>query len=58
VLDVTDAGAVDRVFATVGALDHLVICAAGALAGPCADLDERDVRDFFEAKVWGQYRCL
>ena len=52
------AGAADRVFATVGTLDHLITCAAGALAGSFAELNEREVRGFFEARFWRQYRCI
>ncbi|TDE00927.1 SDR family oxidoreductase [Jiangella asiatica] len=55
-VDVTDAAAVDEAFAELGPLDHLVCAAAGAVAGPFTDLAERDVRDFFETKFWGQYR--
>jgi hypothetical protein len=36
VLDVTDANAVDRAFATIGP-GHLITCAVGALAGLAAD---------------------
>lgn len=58
VLDVTDGDAVEGAFASVGAFDHLVTCAAGSLAGPFAELAESDVRDFFETKFWGQYRSV
>src|SRR5260370_16043441 len=58
VADVTDRTAVMRAFAAVGGLDHLITCAAGALAGQFAELAEEDVRDFFEGKFWGQHRSV
>ncbi len=57
VLDVRDAEAVDRAFAEIGPIDHLVTCASGTIAGPFAELAEHEVRSFFDVKFWGQYRA-
>ena len=58
VLDVTDGDAVTRVFKEIGPFDHLVTCAAGITIGPFAELPESALRDFFEAKFWGQVRAI
>jgi NAD(P)-dependent dehydrogenase (short-subunit alcohol dehydrogenase family) len=57
VLDVRDADAVDRAFAEIGPINHLVTCASGTIAGPFAELAEHEVRSFFDVKFWGQYRA-
>lgn len=56
-LDVSDDEAVQRCFAEIGELDHLVTAAAGNVVGSVAGLDPASARGFFEAKFWGQYLC-
>ncbi|WP_063806299.1 SDR family oxidoreductase [Streptomyces kanamyceticus] len=57
-LDVTDGAAVTEVMGSVGTIDHLLTCASGAVVAPFEELGEAAVRQFFEVKWWGQYRCL
>ncbi|MEJ1978352.1 MAG: SDR family oxidoreductase [Acetobacteraceae bacterium] len=57
-LDVTDESAVERVFADIGTIDHLITAAAGSLRGRLVDLDTRRARALFEAKFWGQHHCV
>lgn len=57
-LDVTDGAAVEEVMGSVGTIDHLFTCASGAVVAPFEELTEAQVRQFFEVKWWGQYRCL
>lgn len=57
-LDVTDEAAVERTFATLGELDHVVTAAAGTLRGRLTDLTTGDARALFESKFWGQHHCV
>ncbi|WP_157869234.1 SDR family NAD(P)-dependent oxidoreductase [Streptomyces atriruber] len=57
-LDVTDGAAVEEVMGSVGTIDHLFTCASGSVIAPFDELTEAQVRQFFEVKWWGQYRCL
>ncbi|MFF3643721.1 SDR family NAD(P)-dependent oxidoreductase [Streptomyces sp. NPDC002564] len=57
-LDVTDGAAVEEVMGSVGTIDHLLTCASGNVIAPFGELTEERVRQFFEIKWWGQYRCL
>lgn len=57
-LDVTDGDAVEEVMASVGTIDHLFTCASGSVVAPFEELTEAEIRQFFEVKWWGQYRCL
>lgn len=58
VLDVTDSDAIDDVMGSIGTIDHLFTPAAGITMAPFTELSEEQVRDFFETKWWGQYRCV
>jgi NAD(P)-dependent dehydrogenase (short-subunit alcohol dehydrogenase family) len=57
-VDITDESAVQRVFETIGALDHLVTAAAGTYRGKIAETDTAAARALFESKYWGQHHCL
>jgi NAD(P)-dependent dehydrogenase (short-subunit alcohol dehydrogenase family) len=52
-LDVTDEAAVQKFFANMGGLDHLVYCAGDAL--PAAVITTEEARKFFEVRFWGMY---
>jgi NAD(P)-dependent dehydrogenase (short-subunit alcohol dehydrogenase family) len=54
-LDCNDRAALDRFFARVGAVDHLVLTLSGGEgAGPFSGLDLAALRRGFEAKLWPQ----
>lgn len=54
-LDCTDRASLDRFFARVGPVDHLVLTLSGGEgAGPFAQLDLAALRRGFEAKFWPQ----
>jgi NAD(P)-dependent dehydrogenase (short-subunit alcohol dehydrogenase family) len=55
-LDVTDDDAVERAFALVGAIDHLVCTAASGFPRDLLSSPEQ-TRLLMESKLWGQYRC-
>lgn len=58
-LDATDRNAAGSVFAAIGAIDHLVVCATGAAgAGPFRELSLAELRAGFEAKVLAHLNCL
>jgi NAD(P)-dependent dehydrogenase (short-subunit alcohol dehydrogenase family) len=45
--------AVERLFAAIGTVDHLVLCLSGGKgAGPFGELPLTELRDGFEAKFW------
>jgi NAD(P)-dependent dehydrogenase (short-subunit alcohol dehydrogenase family) len=52
-----DLASVEAAFEQVGALDHLVITAAGGFPAGLFKASEEDVRGLFDSKFWGQYRC-
>jgi len=57
-LDFTDDDAVKRFFEAVGAMDHLVVAAAGPPAwGNFLELDGAALRRAFETKFWGYFTC-
>jgi NAD(P)-dependent dehydrogenase (short-subunit alcohol dehydrogenase family) len=57
-LDVTDEKAVERAFAGIGRIDHLVTAAAGSLRGRLVDLDTAKARALYETRFWGQHHCV
>jgi NAD(P)-dependent dehydrogenase (short-subunit alcohol dehydrogenase family) len=57
-LDAANFKECERLFATQGAFDHLVLCASGAAgAGNFRDLELDDLRKGFEGKFWPQVTC-
>jgi NAD(P)-dependent dehydrogenase (short-subunit alcohol dehydrogenase family) len=55
-VDLTDAAAVQRFFARIGAFDHLVFTAGETLQlGPLASTDLEKARQFFDLRFWGAY---
>ncbi|SJZ63021.1 NAD(P)-dependent dehydrogenase, short-chain alcohol dehydrogenase family [Chitinophaga eiseniae] len=59
VLDSNDRSALDRFFAALGSIDHLVIALSGAKgAGMFRDLPLDDLRAGFEGKFWPQLQTL
>src|ERR1041384_7747842 len=56
VLDIRSDEQVERLFEKLGAIDHLVISAAGAVVAPFKELDIQRAKDFFDSKFWGAYR--
>ena len=53
-IDLRDESAVARLFATLGAIDHLAYTAGEELLlSPLAGLDLRAARSFFELRYWG-----
>lgn len=59
-VDATDRGAMDAFFATVGTVDHLVLAASpGAVgAGPIGGLDEAELRQAFDGKVFAHVKAI
>jgi NAD(P)-dependent dehydrogenase (short-subunit alcohol dehydrogenase family) len=55
VLDMTDAGAVDRFFDAHPPFDHVVVTAAALASGRVRDLPPATARATFESKFWGPY---
>jgi NAD(P)-dependent dehydrogenase (short-subunit alcohol dehydrogenase family) len=54
--DLTDAAAVEALFARIGAFDHLVFTAGETLQlGPLASTDLDTARQFFNLRYWGAY---
>jgi NAD(P)-dependent dehydrogenase (short-subunit alcohol dehydrogenase family) len=55
-VDLTDAAAVQALFARIGAFDHLVFTAGETLPlGPLADVSLQTARQFFNLRFWGAY---
>ena len=54
-LDVTAEEGVERFFEEIGAFDHLVVPAAGAVLGTLADSPTESTRMLVDSKFWGQY---
>ena len=59
-VDATNREALDAFFATAGPVDHLVLSASpGAVgAGPFATLDEADLRQAFDGKVFAHVKAI
>jgi NAD(P)-dependent dehydrogenase (short-subunit alcohol dehydrogenase family) len=59
-LDATDRAALDAFFATAGTTDHLVLAASpGAVgAGPIATLDQAELRQAFDGKVFAHIKSI
>lgn len=58
VADASDRAALDRLFGSIGAFDHLVLAASGgAGAGVFRDLDGEALRRGFDAKFWVQWHA-
>lgn len=59
-VDATDRARVDAFFATAGSIDHLVLAASPGSAGvgPIAELDDADLRQAFEGKVFAHLRAI
>jgi NAD(P)-dependent dehydrogenase (short-subunit alcohol dehydrogenase family) len=59
-VDATDREALDAFFATIGTVDHLVLCASpGAVGiGPIAELDEASLRQAYEGKVFAHVKAI
>jgi NAD(P)-dependent dehydrogenase (short-subunit alcohol dehydrogenase family) len=56
VLDLTDAAAIQELFARLGRFDHLVFTAGGILQlGSLANTDVEEARRAFELRYWGAY---
>ena len=57
VLDITDSSSVERFFAELGPVDHLVVTAAQVHGGPFRTGSLDDARRSVEGKFWSQYLC-
>jgi NAD(P)-dependent dehydrogenase (short-subunit alcohol dehydrogenase family) len=56
VVDLTEAAAVEALFARIGTFDHMVFTAGETLQlGPLATTDLATARRFFELRYWGAY---
>ncbi len=56
-LDVTEPRSVERFFAALGLIDHLVVTAAQVRGGPFRTGSLDDARFSMEGKFWSQYLC-
>lgn len=54
-VDITDASSIARLFAEVGAIDHLAMTGPAPGFGGFKDLLVANVKSEFEGKFWGQY---
>lgn len=55
VVDATDEGQIEALFAAIGPFDHLVTSASSGAGGPISRTDTAQARAFFDSKFWGQY---
>lgn len=57
VVDIADEASIARLFATLGAIDHLVVTAAFVRPGPFRESPVENARASVEGKFWSQYMC-
>ena len=58
-LDITDPNAADRLFESIGVIDHIIIAVRPTVhSAPFVEIDIDEAKRAFETKFWGQYRFI
>lgn len=56
-VDIQKEEAVQKLFSTMGSLDHLIITASATAGGPFLKMETEIAKNFFDTKFWGAYFC-